>query len=91
MSQSQLLELFAQLTPGDRVELIHEVKVGFNSWNSTTIGTVLKTQRRRHRLHYNRNHDDHVYSDIIVLRRDNSELTTVTLDEFSQLKKLSDN
>ena len=85
-----MLELFSQLTPGDRIELIHEVKVGFNRWNSTTVGTVIKTERRRHSLHYNRNHDDHVYSDIIVLRRDDGELTTVTLDEFSQLKKLQE-
>ena len=30
-----------------------------------------------------RNFDDKVISDIIVLKRDGGELTTVTLDEFS--------
>lgn len=89
MSYEETLEVFQQLKPDDRVELGHEVKVGFRSWQTTTVGTVVKTERRRHSLHYRRNHDDKVFSDMIVLKRDDGELTTVTLDEFSVLKKLS--
>ena len=33
-------------------------------------------------------HDDKVYSDLLVLERPGGELTTVTLDEFSILRKL---
>ena len=88
MSYPQTLEVYASLQPGDRVELQHEVKVGFRSWSSTTVGEVVSTERRRHSLHHDRNFDDKVYSDVIVLRRDSGELTTVTLDEFSELKKL---
>jgi hypothetical protein len=82
------LETFAALQPGDRVEVMHEVKIGFRHWNSKTIGTVVSKDRRRHSLHYNRNFDDKVYSDILILRRDDGELTTVTLDEFSELRKV---
>ena len=88
MPYPETLEVFESLQPGDRVEVIHEVKVGFRSWESTTVGTVVRKQRRRHSLHFKRNYDDKVYSDILVLRRDDGELTTVTLDEFSDLKKL---
>ncbi len=88
MSYAELLDVFTQLQPGDRIELRHEVKVGFKSWEATTVGTVVKTERRRHSLHHRRNHDDKVFSDLIVLKRDDGELTTVTLDEFSQLTKL---
>lgn len=84
----QALNVFSQLQPGDRVEVVHEVKVGFRTWNTTTSGTVVRTERRRHGLHNRRNFDDKVYSDMIVLSRDDGELTTVTLDEFSDLKKL---
>ena len=79
--------LFAELKEGDRVELEHEVKVGFRSWRCTTTGTVVRTERRRHGLHNRRNSDDKVYSDVIVLKHDDGELTTVTLDEFSVLKR----
>ncbi len=88
MSSATMLEVFDGLQPGDRVQLDHEVKVGFRRWMTTTIGTVVKKERRRHSLHYRRNSDDKVYSDLIVLKRDNGELTTVTLDEFSELRKL---
>ncbi len=88
MAPSKTLEVFAQLQAGDRVELKHEVKVGFRSWTTTTVGEVVRTDRRRHSLHFQRNQDDKVYSDLIVLRREDGELTTVTLDEFSELRKL---
>ena len=83
------LAVFHQLQPEDRVQLQHQVKVGFRTWESTTVGTVVRTERRRHSLHHDRNFDDKVFSDTIVLRRDDGELTTVTLDEFSKLTKLS--
>ena len=82
------LKVFESLQPGDRVQMTHEVKVGFNRRESQTVGTVVRTERRRHGLHRRRNQDDKVFSDLIVLRRDDGELTTVTLDEFSVLRKL---
>lgn len=88
MPDPQMLEVFQQLQPGDQVVIEHEVKVGFNSWKTTTTGEVVRTDRRRHSLHYQRNHDDKVYSDIIVLKRVDGELTTVTLDEFSELRRV---
>lgn len=88
MPYPQTLEVYNALEPGDRVEVQHEVKVGFRSWMATTVGTVVKKERRRHSLHFNRNFDDKVFSDIIVLEGDGGDLTTVTLDEFSELTKL---
>ena len=84
----QTLRAFEQLQPGDEVELKHEVKVGFRRWQTTTTGKVVRAERRRHGLHYRRAHDDKVYSDLLVLERPGGELTTVTLDEFSILRKL---
>lgn len=85
----QALTVFEQLQPGNRVEVVHEVKVGFRKWQTTTTGTVVRTERRRHGLHNRRNFDDKVYSDVIVLTRDDGELTTLTLDEFSDLRVVS--
>lgn len=81
-------QAFAALQAGDRVEIVHEVKVGSRRWPTTTVGTVVRTERRRHSLHFDRSRDDKVYSDLIVLTRDDGELTTVTLDEFSQLRRV---
>ncbi len=88
MGHLESLEVFQQLKPGDRVQLVHVVKVGFRDWTNTTVGTVVKTERRRHGLHFQRNQDDQVFSDVLVLSRDDGELTTVTLDDFSELTRL---
>ncbi len=88
MTDEATRSLFLELLPGERVEVVHEVKVGQRRWPTTTVGEVVRTERRRHSLHFNRSRDDKVFSDLIVLRRDDGELTTVTLDEFSQLRRI---
>jgi len=81
--------IYEQLQPGDRVEVVHDVTVGSSgAWKTTTTGRVLRLERRRHGLHFRRNPDDKVYSDVLILARDDGELTTVTMDEFTRLKKL---
>jgi hypothetical protein len=64
------------------------VKVGLKVWSTTTTGTVERIERRRHGLHYKRNADDKVFSDLIVLKLDDGSLTTITVDEFTDLKVL---
>lgn len=86
MSYADTLELFTKIKPGDHVELEHEVKVGFRTWETVTTGEVVGKERRRHGLHHRRNGDDKVFSDVIVLKKSTGELTTVTLDEFSVLR-----
>lgn len=81
-------EMIAELKPGDRIEVVHEIKVGLKRWPMSSVGEVVRVERRRHGLHYQRNRDDKVFSDLIVMRRDDGELTTVTLDEFTEIKRL---
>jgi len=81
--------LYKQLQPGDRVEVVHGVTVGSSgAWKTTTTGRVLRRERRRHGLHFRRNPDDKVYSDVLILAREDGELTTITMDEFTRLRKL---
>ena len=81
--------LYEQLQPGDRVEAIHGVTVGSSAtWSTTTVGRVLRRERRRHGLHFRRNTDDKVFSDVLILARDDGELTTVTIDEYTRIRKV---
>jgi hypothetical protein len=69
--------------------VIHGVQIGSSAaWSTTTVGKVLRRERRRHGLHFRRNPDDKVFSDVLILSRDDGELTTVTIDEYTQLRKL---
>jgi len=79
---------FDELKPGDRVEVEHVVTVGARQWTTRTRGTVVRTERRRHGLHFRRNFDDKVYSDIILLELPDGELTTITMDEFTVLRPI---
>lgn len=83
------LQIYESLEPGDRVAVIHEVKVGFQRWKTRTTGRVVSKQRGRHGLHFRRHQDDKVFSDLLILQRPDGELTTITLDEFSDLEKLA--
>jgi ribosomal protein L19 len=78
---------FEALKPGDQIEVEHAVTVGVKRWTTTTSGTVIRTERRRHGLHFRRNVDDKVFSDVIVLQLPDGELTTVTLDEYTVIRR----
>ncbi len=80
-------QLFDELTPGDRIEVERAVTVGARSWKAKTAGVVLRTERRRHGLHFERNFDDKVFSDVILLELADGELTAVTLDEFTVIRR----
>jgi hypothetical protein len=84
----QTRELFDALKQGDRVEAEHFIGIGPRSWVTKTVGTVENTERGRHGLHFRRNFDDKVFSDFLLVRRDDGELTTVAIDEFTILRRL---
>jgi hypothetical protein len=79
--------LFDELKPGDRIEVEHTVTVGRRNWPAKTCGTVVRTERRRHGMHYRRNFDDKVYSDTILLELPDGELTAIAVDEFTTLRR----
>lgn len=81
-------DVLNSLQIGDRIEVVHEVKVGLKRWGTRTVGVVEHIGRRRHGLHFRRNHDDKVFSDEVRLRLDDGSVTTLALDEFSDVRKL---
>ena len=90
MSNDVSRQLFTELQPGDRIEVEHEVKVGSSkTWTTKTVGNVVNTERRRQGLHYRRSVDDKVFADLIVLKRDSGELTTISMDEFTELRRVN--
>lgn len=87
ISERETRQLYYELKPGDRVEVEHVITVGTKQWTAKTGGTVVRTGRRRHGLHFNRNFDDKVYSDYILLERPDGELTCITVDEYTILRR----
>jgi hypothetical protein len=86
-SASEIRAQFDELKAGDRVEVEHIVTVGQKSWTTKTCGTVVRTERRRHGLHFHRNFDDKVFSDFVLLELPDGELTSVAIDEFTTIRR----
>ncbi len=80
--------VFDELEPGDSIEVDHTVKVGAQSWAAKKSGTVVRTERRRHGLHIDRAADDKVFSDVILLKLPDGELTTVTIDDYTSVRRV---
>lgn len=85
-NQAELVLRFEELRSGDRIEVEHLMTVGLKHWATRTTGTVVRTERRRHGLHFRRQFDDRVFSDVILLTLPDGELTTITMDEFTVLR-----
>lgn len=81
-------DLLNGLKPGDRIEVIHQVKVGLKVWTTRTAGTVEHVARRRHGLHFRRNLDDKVFSDEVTLRLADGSVSSLSIDEFSEIKRM---
>jgi ribosomal protein L19 len=92
MATATALVRFEDLHPGDRLRVTQRVKVGFKVWSTEFTGTVKKIERRRTGLHVQRNFDDKVYADVILMARDVGQgvegETTIVLDEFTRLEKV---
>ena len=86
-SRSRRAICSTELQPGDRVEvdargqgrLVQDLDAPRPSARSSA------RERRRHGLHFRRQSGRQGLRDMIVLKRDDGELTTVTMDEFTEL------
>jgi hypothetical protein len=78
---------FDELRPDEHIEIERTVTVGERQWTTLTTGKVIRTERRRHGLHFQRNFDDRAYSDVILLELPDGELADIVLDEFTVIRR----
>lgn len=81
---------YAEVQPGERVEVVHVVHLGLRQGTSRTLGTVVTRARQEggsdsgHR----RAPDERQFFDQLLLRKDDGELSWLTLDEFTTVRRL---
>jgi hypothetical protein len=90
MNEQKMRQLYVDLQPGDAVEVVHHVKIGFKEHATHTTGVVVKKERRRSGMDsgFARNWDDKYWFDNLWLRKSDGELTGVTMDEYTELRRL---
>jgi len=80
-------ELFDELKPGDRIEVEHGAGEDPRRQVATTTGLVVRTERGRSGPCFRGNPDDMSHNDMILLELPDGELTTVTVDDSTVLRR----
>jgi hypothetical protein len=90
MSATEVQRLYQELNVGERVEVVHLVKIGDHRHESRTAGTIVRKGRMEGGVDsgVRRWWDEKQWFDHLLLRRDDGELTTVTVDEYTSLRRL---
>ncbi len=86
-SEAKSITRFDELKVGDRITVEHLVQVGSQKWKTATTGTVVRTERAHHGLHFHRAVDEKTYSDVILLELPDGELSSITVDEFTVIRR----
>lgn len=77
--------------PGQRVRVRHRVRIGSSAaWEVETEGVVEAIEEMPTSLHTDRIHEDDLWVRTLLLRKDDGELTRVTIDQFSTIVPVSE-
>jgi hypothetical protein len=72
-----------RLVAGARVKVIQQIGARAYSWSSEIRGTVVSFEQRPTGSWFAHSRDDHLWLDRLTIRKDDGEITTLNLDEFS--------
>jgi hypothetical protein len=84
----ELSALLRSLRPGQRIRITQTVRVGFKVWTTTVTGTFRDVKFLATGLATERVPEDDIVVVSVHFTKDNGELSSVTLDEQSQIELL---
>jgi hypothetical protein len=79
---------YADLKPGQRIRITHTVRIGLQSWPAVVTGAVRDLNVLVTGLTVDRGADDVVAVPTLHFVKDNGELSSITLDENTQIELL---
>ena len=77
--------LRSQLTPGTRVRVTQQIAARDRTWTSEVRGTVVSYDQQPTGSWYAHSKGDKLWLDRLKLRKEDGELITLVLDEFSHI------
>jgi hypothetical protein len=75
-----------QLAPGTRVKITQQIPARHYAWSSEVRGTVVEFQQRQTGSWFAHAKNDKLWLDRLVLRKDDGEMTTLILDDYSRIE-----
>jgi azurin len=86
----ELVRLLNSLKPGQRIRITHQVRVGTTAtWTATVEGVFRGINHLATGLATDRVPEDDIVVVALHFTKDNGELSSVTLDEHTQVEALS--
>ncbi|HEY7089622.1 MAG TPA: hypothetical protein VH518_16105 [Tepidisphaeraceae bacterium] len=79
-------EIRKQLVPGAKVKVTQQIAARHYALPAVVRGTVVKYGQRETGSWFAHSRDDRLWLDRLVLRKDDGEITTLNLDEFSHVE-----
>lgn len=76
------------LKPGQRIRVIQTVERREGPWQTEVTGTVVSVEARPTGSWYAHSKDDRYWLQRVRLRKDDGELTTLSLDQRSEIELL---
>jgi hypothetical protein len=89
--EPRLANLLLHLNPGQRIKVTQTVRVGYQQWTTTVTGTFRNLSYLATGLATHRVPEDDIVVVTVHFTKDNGELSSVALDEQSQIEVLPDN
>lgn len=80
--------MFEQLTPGRKIRVLQRVARREGAWNSEIVGEVVEARQEKTGSWYAHAKDDKLWLTRIRLRKTDGELTTITVDQNTQVELL---
>ena len=85
----ELAALLQRLQPGQRVRITQTVRVGLRSWTTTVTGTFREVAYLATGLAFDRRRADDVVVVTVHFTKDNGELSSISLDEHTQVELIT--
>ena len=82
-------EAAEKLTPGTRVKVVQQIAARHYTLPTEVRGTVVKFEQRPTGSWYAHSKNDKLWLDRLTLRKDDGELITLNLDEYSSVEVLA--
>jgi hypothetical protein len=81
--------LRTDLPPGTRVKVTQQIAARDHTWTSDVVGTVLGYEQKQTGSWYAHSKNDKLWLDRLMLRKDDGELITLNLDDYSHVEVLA--
>ena len=80
------VEIRKQLKPGARVKVTQQIPARDYAWSTAVVGTVVEYQQKQTGSWFAHSKGDHLWLDRLVIRKDDGEITSLNLDEYSRVE-----